>query len=69
MLLNNFFSLDVGAGTGILSLFCMKAGAKRVYAVEASNMAITLEKVMRMNDKENIVKVYSLICYQKPCIY
>ena len=70
MLLNNFFfSLDVGAGTGILSLFCMKAGAKRVYAVEASNMAITLEKVMRMNDKENIVKVYSLICYQKLCLY
>ena len=69
MLLNIFFSLDVGAGTGILSLFCMKAGAKRVYAVEASNMAITLEKVMRMNDKENIVKVYSLICNQKPCLY
>lgn len=30
--------LDVGCGTGILSMFCAKAGAQRVFAVDNSNI-------------------------------
>ncbi|KAK8954613.1 putative histone-arginine methyltransferase CARM1 [Platanthera zijinensis] len=36
---NGRIVVDVGAGSGILSLFAAKAGAKHVYAIEASEMA------------------------------
>ncbi|KRG89088.1 hypothetical protein GLYMA_20G000400v4 [Glycine max] len=32
--------VDVGCGTGILSIFCAQAGAKRVYAIDASDIAL-----------------------------
>ncbi|KAJ8441709.1 hypothetical protein Cgig2_019096 [Carnegiea gigantea] len=38
--------VDVGAGSGILSLFAAQAGAKHVYAVEASEMADYARKLI-----------------------
>lgn len=38
--------MDVGAGNGILSFFSAQAGAKKVFAVEASNMVECLQKVV-----------------------
>eukprot|EP00250_Pteridium_aquilinum_P012269 c20611_g1_i1 orf=496-2277(-) len=41
--------VDVGAGSGILSLFAAQAGAKHVYAVEASGMAEHARKLIAGN--------------------
>jgi 2-polyprenyl-3-methyl-5-hydroxy-6-metoxy-1,4-benzoquinol methylase len=50
--------LDVGAGTGILSLFAAKiGGAKHVYAVEASEMALSAEKVIEDNGLSDKITV------------
>ncbi|XP_042009546.1 probable protein arginine N-methyltransferase 6 [Salvia splendens] len=49
--------LDVGCGTGILSIFCAQAGAKRVYAVDASNIAIQANEVIKANNLSDTVIV------------
>lgn len=41
--------VDVGAGSGILSLFAAQAGAKHVYAIEASEMADYAKKLIAGN--------------------
>lgn len=41
--------LDVGAGTGILSIFAAKAGARKVFAIEASDSADVAERLIRHN--------------------
>ncbi|KAJ8010462.1 hypothetical protein DPEC_G00075340 [Dallia pectoralis] len=49
--------LDVGAGTGVLSIFCAQAGARKVYAVEASSIADQAVRIVRHNKMEDIVEV------------
>lgn len=56
-LFKNKVVLDVGAGTGILSLFCAKAGAKHVYAVECSQMADMAKEIVEANNLSDVVTV------------
>merc|ERR1711976_1470 len=49
--------LDVGCGTGILSLFAAKAGAKHVYGVECSAIAEQAAEIVRVNGFEGRVTI------------
>ncbi|KAJ7465038.1 protein arginine N-methyltransferase [Mycena latifolia] len=49
--------LDVGCGTGILSLFAARSGAKRVFAVDASDIAEKAEKIVKTNGLDHIITV------------
>jgi protein arginine N-methyltransferase 1 len=51
--------LDIGCGTGILSIFASRAGAKHVYGIEFADIANYAEKVIEVNklsDKITIIK-------------
>lgn len=51
--------LDVGCGTGILSMFSAQAGAKHVYAVDCSSIIDQAKKIVEINgfsDKITLIK-------------
>lgn len=51
--------LDIGCGTGILSIFAARAGAKHVYAVENAEIAHFAAEIVKRNnlaDKITIIK-------------
>jgi protein-L-isoaspartate O-methyltransferase len=49
--------LDVGAGSGILSVFAAQAGAARVYAVERTSAAVLAAELAAANGVAKIVQV------------
>ena len=49
--------MDVGCGSGILSLFAAQAGAKKVYAVEASGAAEIARTLIKANGFDSVIEV------------
>jgi protein arginine N-methyltransferase 3 len=49
--------LDVGCGTGILSLFCARAGAKKVFAVDNSSIAVRAKEIIAKNGFADKIEV------------
>lgn len=47
--------LDIGCGTGILSMFAAKAGAAHVFAIECSNIADYALKIIEKNKLSHII--------------
>ena len=41
--------LDIGCGTGILSIFAARAGAKHVYAIENAEIALFAREIIKRN--------------------
>ena len=49
--------LDVGAGSGILSMFAARAGAARVYAVEQTSIAVLAQELVAANRLSDVIEV------------
>ena len=49
--------LDVGCGTGILSLFAARAGAAKVFAVECSGIVDQCRQIVADNGYAHIIEV------------
>ena len=48
--------LDIGCGTGILSMFCAMAGAKKVVAVDNSNIIDKTREIIFENGLGEIIQ-------------
>jgi protein arginine N-methyltransferase 1 len=54
---NNKIVLDVGCGSGVLSIFAARAGAKHVYAIEKADIAEYARHIIRQNGLSNKITV------------
>jgi protein arginine N-methyltransferase 1 len=51
--------LDVGAGTGILSMFAARAGARKVFACECSSINVQTRQIVADNGFADVITVLS----------
>lgn len=49
--------LDIGCGTGILSMFAAKAGASKVFAIECSSIVDYARKIVEANNFADVITI------------
>jgi predicted RNA methylase len=49
--------LDIGCGTGVLSIFAAKAGAKKVYSIEFADIADYAKEIIKRNGLQDTITV------------
>jgi protein arginine N-methyltransferase 1 len=49
--------LDIGCGTGILSIFAARAGAKHVYGIEFADIADYAREIVKKNKLDNKITI------------
>lgn len=49
--------MDVGTGSGILAIWSAQAGARKVYAVEATKMSEHARELVKANKLQDVVEV------------
>ncbi|EEB13167.1 protein arginine N-methyltransferase, putative [Pediculus humanus corporis] len=49
--------IDIGCGTGILSMFAAKAGAARVFGIECSNIVEYAKEIVEINKLDHIITI------------
>ena len=49
--------LDVGCGTGILSMFAAQAGAAKVIGIDCSDMGVTAQRIVKDNGFGDIISI------------
>lgn len=56
--------VDLGAGTGLLSMLAARAGAKRVHAIEAADVCALGKKITKQNGFEKIITWHHAPSYE-----
>ena len=49
--------VDIGCGTGILSMFAAKAGASRVFGIDCSDIVNQAQEIVKQNNLDDIVSI------------
>jgi len=54
--------LDIGCGTGILSMFAARAGAKRVIGIDMSEIVFDAQKIVEENGLSDVITLIRGVC-------